>query len=176
MAPSVERELPTEGPAALPYGLTGYCGTFITDLFPDDSGLDAEGVAKEARRIRGHTSFRDRSKAIVSEVNAGKWAGYEDLRREEWQVDHIVAASRMVKLPGFMELDPVTRARIANMNENTRPLHQPWNSSKQDLSYAQWPTRSPTGSRDAPTRAEWEQLCEEERRATIAGSSYFRVR
>lgn len=82
-------------------------------------------------------------------------------------MDHIVSIDRLVRAPGFVDLTPEEQDRIVNSKANTRPLPPSWNSSKKQRSYSEWPDRDPTGGLAAPTRDEWQKLCEEERQSTI---------
>lgn len=163
------REPADEGTEGAPlYSSPGDCGKVITDLFAEPSNLSTEQAKAESKRIRRDPTFGDGRAAIADEVEHGKWPGYSNDDAPMWQADHIVSVNRLVNMLGFMDLDEDARARIANMNENLRPLHQPWNGSKGAKSFSEWPTKDQTGRREAPTRAEWEELCKDEWIATIA--------
>jgi hypothetical protein len=56
-------------------------------------------------------------------------------------VDHLVPVRRVVQMPGFNDLDRATQESIIDSNDNLvlTPLRE--NTSRQDLTYAEWPGR-----------------------------------
>lgn len=148
---------------ALPYGKPGDCGS---DRLPIVDGTRTPDQDATYQFIRARTpAYQARQRQLQKEIDAGKWPA---ISGDNWAMDHVISVDRLSRTPGFSDLDRATQDRITNSPENTRPLPTSWNQSKNNRSYSQWPSRSPTGRIDAPSEAQWKELCDEESRATDA--------